>query len=586
MADGLDAVSVLGQTSAPNIAALSTALDSGSNSTPQEDSYGLDSSKLVGAFNAATDSITSSVADLSGLLKGATAAGNQKQQGIQQQSEATQQLNTLDQQVKMKAQARTAHEAGALGTDPDAASYVVTDIASSIGADERDIMERQSMIQSKMDQSFLDDPLQWITNQFSLPYDQAALEMKVGSVSQKFDTLRQLSARTTEFAQKNAALEENASTARLAALNQQAAGKALADVADSKMQLATLGIQGLQVKSALDERQFTNIMQMNTAKNEAVRLSLAQTSEQLHARQVDIMASYRDIQKKALNLSIEQRQDNIDALNSLQKNLDRVTSIYGMRQISAKDFMSPSFSPRMKETIQQLMLDPNTQDGKLGYNAVGSLERVNSINAPLTPGMNILRDRLTKIEQGIIATPMNQQLFKTMTPDQRMAIVQKGIDAEVLKEQNNIPQQRGIYSPPALKDVITTPALLKMAPILTGAKSGLPSLAMADPQHPLNANEIFKFAMEQIATKQATVEQMGKEVSSIYRTANALNAETLQYNRFALPAPVDSHKTTLYTGVGFGGAKVVDMANPIAVQSELIRSIANLQRMKEISQSP
>lgn len=578
----MDAATVLGASPAPATSALMSGLDTPSSSS----GGGLNIDTVTNAFNAAHQSITDSLSDLAKEVSGASGATAKRNVGIEQQTSGQQELNAIKEKSQMQIEARTKAEAGAFGTDPDASSYVVTAFAGHIVNTEKELSSLTDMMNDKMKVSFMDDPLQFVANQFSLPFDQARAELLSGKVSQESATLRGLMNATTEAAQKNAAIDQSASEARLAATNKVVAGKAIQDVADSDFKMAQLGIQGISVKNAMNEQQFTNILQVNNAKNEATRLSLAQTSEQLHERQVNIMEGYRKLQEAGLNLTMEQRQDQIDAINSIQKNLDRVTSIYGMRKIAAKDFMSPSFPPRMKETVQQLMLDPNTEDGKLGFNATGALNRVNEVNASLTPGMNILRKKLLDIQSGIIAQPMNQQMWRTLTPDQRMAVVQKGIDADVLKEASNVPPTGGIYSPPPLKDVLTTPSLLAAAPILTGAKSALPVIAATDPQHPLNANEVFKSALEAVTTNQATIEQMGQEISRIYKTANALNAETQQYNRFALPALVDTHKTTLYTGVGWGGARNVDMANPIAVQSELIRSLANLKRITAISESP
>lgn len=578
----MDAVSVLGQSPAlGGPAALMSGLDASTDSSAMPDV-----DLVTNAFDAAHAQIASSLSDLAGEIGSASGATAKRNTGIAQQTEAQQELNTIKEKSQMQIEARTKAEAGAFGTDPDASSYVVTALGGHIIQTENELSNLTDMMNDKMKVSFLDDPLQFVTNQFSLPFDQARAELLSGKVSQESATLHGLLQATSEAAQKNAAIDQSASEARLAATNKVLAGKAIQDVANSDFEMAKLGIQGISVKNAMNEQQFTNILQVNNAKNEALRLSLAQDAEMLHARQVDITASYRDIQEKALNLTVEQRNDQIAAINSLQKNLDRVTSMYGMRQIAAKDFMSSSFPPRMKEVVQQLMLDPNTEDGKMGFNATAALNRVNEINAPLTPGMNILRKKLIDLQNGVIAQPMTQQVWKTLAPEQRAALVQKGIEQEVLKEANNVPQTGGIYSPPPLRDVLTTPSLLQAAPILTGKTSALPAIATTDPQHPLNANEVFKSALEAITTKQATVEQMGQEISRIYKTANALNAETQQYNRFALPALVDTHKTTLYTGTGWGGARVVDMASPIAVQSELIRSLANLKRMTDISQSP
>lgn len=556
----MDAASVIGQ----NIDASTGATDDGS---------GVDAAKLLAGFNASANHISTSMSDLSDTLNAAAGATARKNVGTNEQMEGQSTINAIDSAIKQKTEARTAREAGAVGTDPDASSYVVTAMGSKILADEKAYQEQKDMVVSKMGQSFMDDPLQWVTNQFSLPFDQARMDVMATGVSHESATLSALLRTTTEMGQKNAAIEQTASEARLAATNKVLAGKAISAVAQSDYEMATLGLQGVSIKSNLDERQFTNLLQLNTAKNDAIRISLAQSANDISERSLANNIKYRTDQERMIDLNVANRQDQLEAIANTQKGLDRVTAIFGMRHIDAREFASSEFSPKLKATLQAAMADPNIEDGKLGFNAVESLNNANQLNLPLTPGQNVLRKKLLDIQNTTMK--QNEMMWKSMTPEQRMQTSQNAIDKDLLKEATNIKPEGGVYSPPSLKTVIATPAILSGAPILTKA---LGPTAVADNQHPLNGSEVFKSALEQVVTGQASVEQMGKEISTIYRGANAINAETMQYNRFALPSLVEHHNTTVYTGTGWSGSRVIDMGNSVAVQGELLRAITTLQR--------
>lgn len=513
----------------------------------------IDVSGLMGAFDTAHKSINATISDLNNALTQGTKLVGDEEVAIGNEASAANEIVRIDAATSLRKTAANKTAAAEAGLNPEASSYVRNAMLQDILATDRDLDARSTMLQKKADAKFLDDPIEWFTNQLSMPGDMYALEIGQKRQARKQEVLQRLQTETKEQIALNNAIDGNDAAVRADALEKQNLAAAAIKVAESQKFLIQTGMTGINIRMAANRQQFEETVQLNGA--------LAQQQQlQLSRAHLGIAEKQLAIQTEMKNLQIEERKDNLEARQAMQKSINNASEVLGLRPISVAEFNH--LTGQRKELYMQLMSDPNVQEGRAGYNAAQSLDVYNKLNAPGNPGVNLVRKVLTDVKNKVIDDTPD---WKQKDAAQQNELVQKNIQARVRSEYGNIPEEGGIYSPGTLLSVLKIPEVAKI-PIA----ADLVQLARV-PDYKTSANDIFTVALDRIAKGTETPATVAAQIADIYKAINSDNNTQRQYNKLAIPIPV-THKTNLFFGFGWNSSQVVDMTNPAALETALTRA--------------
>ena len=280
--------------------------DQQTSSTPSSgsDTGGID---ISGIITSAGQALSSSLKDIVSSMPGGGQGQQLTAQGADAIATGKQAVNTANEQAAIKYQQDNAEAAARFGMTPGAPSATVVALSKGIVEGEADIVNRQKMIQAKQDTNFLDDPVGWITNRLTLPFDQAAYEGRVEGITQQLSVLKELATRTTEQYQVNAGIDTGASIARLDGLNKEALGEALLQKADSAFKAAQIGVEAANVRIAASRTEFDSQVALSNSIAETKRLDLEASGQTIQLKQVGIQQQELDLGKQ--RFLIEQNAD-------------------------------------------------------------------------------------------------------------------------------------------------------------------------------------------------------------------------------------------------------------------------------------
>lgn len=529
----------------------------GSDVTPDSNG-GLDVDTLMNSFNLFSGSINASISDLANAVGQGNAAAKQAQQGIQQESEGTQELNTLKAATTAKLNADNAASAAAFGTNPNTDSYVLNSMGESILADEVDLQRRQAIIQQKADASFFDDPLSWVSNQFTLPMDVYGANVKEANIMHKLEVVKKLTESTTDAAVANAVSDQTDAEKAALIQNKIVAGAAQEKMSESAFKLANLTLSGLTIRDARDKAGFDAIYQLNNALAQKENFKLETRKTEAYIVQAEATSDMR-------NMQAEINRQNEEDKKSLQGKLDKATIVLGMSKIPINEFFK--MSGKLRTDLEYAMNNEDIQQGNAGPNTAVAIHTANDLNAPMTPGINTVR----KIANNWMLEAHSDPLWSTFKPVEQSIKEQEKVDAHVEAELANIHTVGGIYSPISTNKAITANPTIAAMPL----SKELSPYAIANPNMPLKADDVFAAARSMIANGKLTPAAASQQISIIYQGMQMQLNSIHQYQRLQLPmlSAATGYKQSVYFGDGWRTSDIIDMANPVAIETALIRSM-------------
>lgn len=520
-------------------------------------------SGLKSAFNAITGSIGGSINDLAQAFQtgkdaigGATAAEQAK-------ADAQKVIDTENQRGEIKKKADLAAVAASVGANPDAPAYILNTLGQKMMAGEKDLSDRREMIQKKMDTGLLDNPLEWAINQFTINGDIASYNVRVADVDRDETAMAKIKNYVSDAGVVLSQLDNGINETRLAGMNAKTQAEADLAMANSKMALSKLGLDVLNIRDALDERRFSNTIAYNNALSEQTRLGLAMSADQRAAES-------HKLEMETKKWTFEDRKDSAEAKTNLTNRLSAVLKTVGAPPMSWEELKLLPDS-KLKDRYLRMMNDPDIINGRMGPNPYDAVDTANTFNFPMTPGGDLVRQKLTNI---ISAEAANNPGWHSMKPGEQTMVGNKAVANATSQELKNIPDQGGIYSPASLIATLTIPGVQTLS-----IAKDLNQLAKNDVMYPTKAQDVFTTALAKIERGESDVKSMAAEMSTLYKAVQVDSNTTRQYQKLALQ-PLDAktgYYSTIYSSLmGFGGAKTVNMINPVALEAELTRAL--LQR--------
>lgn len=536
-----------------------------------DDSGGIDINQIMEAFTGVNQKIDASVNDLTSTVADSQKAFQSEQSGINNAADAQVNINIVEAAAASKELADNRTADAFFGTNPNAPSFALSSYADKIAGEEADLDARSAAIRKKEETGFFDDPLGFIGNQFSLPSDIAAYNTKLADTQRHNAALTELTTHTLEAAKVNSIVDAADATQKLDSINKLAFAKAGIAVAQSQQKMEQLGISAISVRNNLNKEQFDTLLQVNTLQNQKLQYDLAVKASDRADKTLELQEEYKRFQ-------IGTKEEQQAATASIQKRLNTVTTALGMPSVSAGEFKT--MSGPLKNAYESFIQGADIDNGRLGYNAADILGKVNAVNAPLTPDMNIIRKRLTGLANGA-AVAYNKanpgQEFGKLPVGAQNLQVQTAIEADTRKEASNVTDENNIYSPAPLSSVLKIPTIASLS-----LAKDLAPIAASQNLVPTRAQDIYTTALQQVADGKLSPEDAAAQVSTIYKAINLDNTARYKYNRFALPAPT-SYNTTIFTGMSWSNSQTIDMTNAAQLQSVFTR--ASITRLKSDAQT-
>lgn len=515
--------------------------------------------------------------------------------GNQLEAAGKQAVNQAQVEAAIRLQADNAKVAAAFGFTPGASDGTIAAFSKQIADNETALDQKKSEILQKQGLSFFDDPVQWLFNQVALPYDIAEFNTRVSTSEHKLDVLKKMEEATLEGYKINAGVDVAASSVLLKGMNDQAAATALQESSKFGLQAAQLGVSETSVRmtatmdgfnaavaanSQLIQLQHLDIAQKGIAISEQ-NLDLAKIHSKLEEESADRAKQMGAIELQRQTLALGSDQDKQKSLTELNDRLLRASTVLKVNPVTWQQLQVMGDGPQ-KEFWMRAISDPNIQEsGRLGFDATNALATANNFNLPMTPGINIVREKLINIRDNVIAP--QQLTWKTLSPDSQHLQIQTAISSAVTREAHNIPDQGGIFSPGTLSSTLS---IGQGEASLANTKIGaaLAPAAKADPNMATRADMIISTASQLIQAGKATPSEMAAEIKRIYTSILVDNNNQRQYGLMGLKAldpNVEGYNTIVSMG-GYGNSKPVNLTSQAQIEALLTRKAIqqNLEQLR------
>lgn len=467
-------------------------------------------------------------------------------------------IEALVQEVILKRAGRNAQAAAEFGTNQDASTYVIGELAKTSRENTIKIAASAQNLEEIMAVGPTDNLLEWMVNQFSLPSQVRSHNALVAQQDIVDTAISRLQTQTQEQFKINNQIDA-ATSKDIIALNQKkllAAATIKAENARQKALATNMSVGS--VRLATNQQAFTNTLSLVRAQIDLQQLQI----QQMRQRDED------ELRK----LQLEKLRAEIASDVALGVALERATAVHGMRAVTPQQFRN--MQGPMRNALEYAMSDPNTEQGRLASSPSAAVEIAEAMNSPLTPATQDIKKKLIEI-----MTAAQTPEWSTLKPEQKRVRYNKAIDDALMKDMRNVPDTGSIFSAPPLNAVGKIPAV---------QATQLWSQYLAKPAEnafaPTSANQIFKFALDAVKENKMTIENASAQVGHIYRAIVADNAYNRDYGRFGIVIPEpyrQSYRTRIDGPFRFGSDQAVDMTNDTAVRNMMLRHLNALRAESE-----
>lgn len=546
--------------------------------TPASSSPGT-SSAVIEQYARMQSQMSDSFTDYAEGLKKAAGGAGAIAGGAMQQAKGQIEVNNSNFEALVKKQADDAAAAAAVGMTPGMPSDLVASTLLEYQNTEKQLNDQGNMIRAKQGGSFSDDPLQWLTDQLSLPFDISAYNTGVAQQDRRTEFLGKLSKTFDDQARANAVVDVNTSTSLLHGMNQIALGKAAEAAGQSAMALANLGISVANMRVASTREAFTGMLNINTMLGQEQDRAFRQGP----GFDMELRKEAQAKQESDVRLELDKfrstelaRQEEGRKLR--QDRLDKVTTSLNLPPMSLTEYDA---DPNIQKKLGEFMIAPDIQSGYLGYTQVEAVNKYSSF--PLSPGARFTMNWMQNKLNAFSAT--DAQSLSSLKPEEKMAKQEEALYKQAAAERASIPVSGGLYSPPNLRGWLSARGLYDSdGKPRFAIMTDLITLARANPEASTDPNLLLQIAVKRINEGTMTADQASQEISTIFQSIGLDNNSNRQYGR--LHVPLQTPGTIKLPGIagsvtgfnmavqsigGFGGGSIVDMMNPSAVSNALLR---------------
>ena len=480
--------------------------------------------------------------------------------------------------AKAKALENSAQYASFLGNNLGNNSSAMRQMADSYLSETNAALAARQQIAEKEQTKWYEDPLGWLQNQFSLPYDYAAYNSHADQANMLENKMSSIMSLTSSETQSQLAIAQTSTAATAQAAADAAKAKADAAAQQVKMSGLRYNIEGIQAIAGMNQDQITN--------------TVTGIRTMLEGQQVQIQEQYRALQGAMYQEKVRVDQAYLaQATQNQAADKDLADTINQGR--AAMGFTNPLPPARILNMLKA--------GGALGaqmqqFYTVGSI-KISTGKAVLAGSPAQAATALLTIQppesapEKVVTDMITNELL-----DSRRAALQKGvkdplqidqaangkIDALVDGMGSNIQagDYRNIYHAPTLD------ALQKSVPGITRTPLWKTVVAplVANGAKVTDANQLLGFTVDAVRAGKINANQAAKDLSSIFSGVVASNNANRQYQKYGI-MPQSSFNTKVDTGLpGIISADktTIDMTQQTQVQNMISKMLSNQQTMATV----
>lgn len=538
---------------------------------------GIDLSGILGGqqaslVNAQTQMASdfNSINDLSTQITTAT-----QKQGADDVAITSQQAQGL-----LQAQNAARQVASSYGGNPDDVSFIMNKLGSQWEESEQKQLDYEKVVQQKQSVSFMDDPLQWLSNKLSINTDIDNYNNQEQQSNQLYDQLNKINDLNTSTARSMQAIAQTQTAATVAATTDAAAQKATIAAKNAAIQGITFNVKGIQDVTQMGQDQVDNAVKGAQTAIAAGHLAVAQ-------QQLQIMSQEQTEKANLYAEEIKQKQaaDASDQLVADTTNHGRAAM--GLQPLpAAKIFTMFKLGGEAGEALKQQYTVGATSDA-IGKPMIaptsGTAARILAVNASpisvVNPAVKPVTD-LLQTSYNAVRNPQNAGLYQVNPKD--VSTIDSAVSGVVAQNiaamGSNIKtaDSSNIFQAPPLTSLASL-ASVKANPLYTAVLAPQVKAGMSE----VDPQKILSLAVDAVNQGQISIKDAVNGYASLFSSAVATNNATKDFTRFGI-APQAGYQTEINNLGLFGGNVKVDLTNRAQVTTLFMKTMANATRIEAL----
>lgn len=528
----------------------------------------LDLNPILAQTAKTNRALTSGTKELQGVYNGAKSYTDANADLYKTIGDNTNIIETTKQNAELATQQARTQAANKLGTNYKDQGEVLSALADTISEQYKVRDAALAEIQKKQSTNFLEDPLGWVVNQFTINDDIKAhnvADERLANAQQQYQTLNTLtqSAITTQNA-----LTESITASTIKAGADNISAQAAIKANDEKLKGVVYNAEAIKSAMQLSKDQLNNSFQVFNAQKQEQQVEIALAHLALSREEF----SWRKEEK------VKGQQDDaylIDLINEGRKQrlgpqADLLTP--GTARANTALSLLKSNSPVGQEfQVDYKIGEQSRATGVkvLAPSPAQAIEMISTMPVNLAPAQAPVKELLDQARENVAKTIV-------ATGEKDKAVIAANLNAEVkrlVEEQSkkivtgdssnifNIPSIQTLIKNDAVKDLPVVKAVIAPA-VANGAD-------LTDP------NKVFALAATAMKEGKISYAQ-ALELSTIYQSGVRVNMEAKQLSSLGI-VPKWSYNSQIQTNPvsPFGGKQIVDLTKPDAVGRALNKYLSS-----------
>lgn len=441
-------------------------------------------------------------------------------------------VKTTELMATAKAQETAAKTAVSLGTDPNAASYVLDKVAKQFEEASQNQAKFQGRLQNVADPAnFLKDPMTYLRDAVFYDLNELGAKASTAAVNATRDRYIALNNMTQESAVTQNAIKQSitADTARMAG-----------QMAKQEIDLQTVQLSLESIRSASD-----SVVKVSQLRNNSMDVALKARDQQLQEQQIAVARQNSALQAASLGLAMEERRERLNLKQEEVKSQEQMlAAVNAGRAVNGdlppfRSFQEMSnavkMNPKLKESIslqyQAGMTAAQTGVATLGNSPYEALKYVSSTGAKITDGRAKVVNFLDAIRNNVANDPKLSQSIKKES-DLSKAIDGQAKAAASSMSKNITAGSSNIYSPPPVNVFLQDPGF---ADSYIAKQIFTPAAKLGTEQ--INFKATVNALMQGVREKKITMETANSELGFLAEKIAGYNNALYRYDATAgLPA--------------------------------------------------
>jgi hypothetical protein len=494
------------------------------------------------------------------------------QKSAQEAADAQSVVTTTTGLATQKAQKATLDQATALGTNPEAANFILNKVAKEYEKNNQRAQKFADNVAYASDiTNIADSPLKYIGSLLTLELNQTGQASAQQAAARSFQQYQGLNNMTQEYAQTQAAIGQSVTAESIAASAKVASFNL--NLAANQASLQTLQLNSKSVMDALKLKNdaFDIERARQAAANDEERLKIArqQAAKQNLSLDFQIAAARRAEAREKRQQDKFDEAEKLDASTVQLINAAAEATGIALKFNTAGEIEQARKSPQMREKIDMLYniglqsaySSRTGPDGTLtptlaiSDSPTKTLSFVKGMGAKLSPGqqpiVNLLENQLTDMQS-------KNKDFAKMKPEERTTEFDRAVKTTAAEMYRNISNSEGnIYAAPPLTAFVSNTEFVAGAPMIAAAMKTQADLGVKNVDFAKLTGALTTAAKE----GKMPLAQIDTELKFFAEKTMAINNSLRRYDETAgLPRMKNMNvKLTLPPKAGFGSADMLDI---------------------------